>query len=125
MNMIASSLPTFKDMPVRIALESLAGYLYGRIVKVNPIVTMTICAIRGLAETCLYQIANYLFGDDEIRAHKIYIATSVPINMIFIIVLKELNLIGHLSSCVLSLGVVGLMVIRVQHIQKLEEGELV
>lgn len=123
MNMIASSLPTFKDMPIRVGLECLAGYLGGRAAKVNPILTMTICAIRGLAETCFYQIANYIFGDDEIRAHKIYIATSGTINMIFIIVLKELNLIGHFFSCIMGLGAIGLMILRVQHIQKLEEGE--
>jgi hypothetical protein len=120
MHVVAPSLPSLQHLPIYLTIDVAAGYLYGKLIHVNPNFTATICAIRALTHTLFYHIANYMLGGDGLQSQKIFLVTSTVVNMSFVIVSRELNLIGRLFSCLLGLGVIGYLFHRVLHIQEQE-----
>lgn len=120
MNLSAPSLPSLKYLPFYLAIDGLTGYLYGKLSQVNPTLTTTIFAIRGLAHSFFYHLANLILGGKDLQSQKIFLTTSTIVNMTFLIVLRELNLIGRLFSCLLGLAVIGHLVHRVRYIQDQE-----
>jgi len=120
MNVLAPSLPSFRHLPIYLAIDGVSGYLYGTLGKVNPLMTMSIFAVRSLANTLLFHLANTLLDGKDLQSQKIFIATSSAVNMTFLIGMRELNLIGLFFSCLIGLGVVGYLLHRVSYIQEQE-----
>lgn len=114
------ALPSLKTTPF-ILVEGLVGYAYGTVIRVNPIVTASIFAIRSFAEHLFFFLANVLMDGKDLRSHKIGIVTSTGVNMTFLIVMREMNLIDRLSSCIFGGVIVATLAYRVSKIQKLEE----
>lgn len=117
MTVLAPSLPSFSYLPIRLPVEAISGYLYGTISKGDPVQTMVMFTIRCLAETLFFRIANGALDGKDTYSHKIFIATSSTVNAAFLIVMRELNLIGRLSAAILGLSVLGYLVKRVYYIQ--------
>lgn len=120
MNALPPSLPSLMHLPFYAAIDGLAGYVYGELSQVNPNLTATIFAIRALAHTLFYHVANYILGGKDLQSQKIFLVTSLIVNMTFLVVLRELNLIGRLFSCLLGLAVIGHLIHRVCYIQDQE-----
>lgn len=120
MNFNPPTLPTFKGWPLCIAIDSLFGYSYGKIAQVNPVLMTAIFATQTVAHTVFYQVANFVLGGKDLLSHKIFIATSVSINLIFIAVLRQLELVGQPFACLLSLAGIGQLINRVSYIQAQE-----
>lgn len=120
MNSLPLSLPSLKNLPYYVAIDSLTGYLCGKFSQTNPNLTATVFAIRALANALFYHIANYAFGGEDLQSQKIFLVTSTLVNMTFLIVLRELNLIGRLFSCLLGLATLAYLINRVSYIQDLE-----
>ncbi len=120
MNFNPPSLPTFKGLPLCIAIDGLTGYAYGKIAQVNPLLTATIFAAQALAHTVLYQLVNFTLRGQGLFSHRIFIATSASIKIICIAVLRQLELVGKLFAYLLSLSVLGQLINRVAYIQDQE-----
>lgn len=121
MNILAApSLPLLKRLPVYVAIDSLAGYICGHMSQSDPVLMATIFAIRAIADTLFYQFANFIFRGSDLHSHKIFLWSTAAVNMVFLIALRELNLIGRLFSCLLSLAVIGYLIHRVSYIQDQE-----
>ena len=121
-------LPSLNHVPFNLAIDSASGYVFGKLNQVNPVLTMTIFTIRGFAHTVFYLLANSILSGKGLKSHKIYIATSFLVNMTFLIVLRELNLIGRFFSLLFGAALIGHLIHRVNYIeQKIsiqEDGEI-
>lgn len=115
------TLPEWRTLPINLILDSLTGYLFGRMVRVNPVLTTTIFATRCIAHTLLFKLTAYLFKADDLKSHKIFVCTSAVVNMTFIIVLREMNLSSHLISIALSLALFGKLITHVSYIETQQE----
>lgn len=128
MNAIIPSLPSLRKFPFYMAIDGLTGYLYGKARKTHPNLTAAIFMIRTLANALFYHITHYLIvGKVEakgLRSQKIFLINSTIVNLIFIVVLRELNLIGRLFSGLIGLAVMGQLIHRVSYIQN-KERELI
>jgi hypothetical protein len=120
MNISTPSLPSLRYVPIRLVIDSATGLLYGKLGQVNPLLTMTIFTIRGLADTLFYYLANTILEGKDLRSQKIFIGTYTAVNLTFLIVMRELNLIGRFFSCIIGLGMIGCLVNRVRYIQDQE-----
>ena len=125
MNISAPSLPNLRHLPVYLSIDAATGLIYGTLSQINPLLTMSIFTIRGLADTLFYHLANRIMDGKDLYSHKIFIATTAAVNMTFLIVMRELNLIGRLFSCVLALSLVGYLVHRVRYIQDKESDDAI
>ena len=114
------SLPILRQMPGYIGIDALTGYVCSHACQVNPYLTTAIFAIRPLAQTLFYHIANSFFEKKDLGSQKIYLFTSTSVNLIFIIVLRELDLIGYLFSCVIAAATVGYLIKRAIYVQSEE-----
>ena len=117
---LAPALPSLRHLPVYLVIDGACGYLYGTVSKVNPLLTLSIFAIRCLADTLFYHLANRILDGKDLESQKIFLMTSMAVNMTFLVVMRELNLIGRFFSCMIGLGVVGYLVHRVRYIQDQE-----
>ena len=117
MIVLPPSLPSLANLPIYAALDGLAGYICGKLSQANPHLIAIIFAIRAIALTLFYHIANYILQGSDLQSQKIFLVTSTVVNMTFLIVLRELNLIGRLFSCLLGLAVLGHLIYRVSYIQ--------
>ncbi len=120
MNILEPSLPSLKQLPFYVAIDGLTGYLCGALSQADPKLMAVVFTIRGLADALFYQFANFVFRGDDLQSHKIFLASSAAVNMLFLVALRELNLIGRLFSCLLSLAVIGYLIRRVSYIQEQE-----
>lgn len=120
MNVLTPSLPSYRHVPVRLIIDGATGYLYGKFSQVNPLLTMTIFTIRGLADTFFYFLANAILNGKDLQSQKIFVGTCAAVNMTFLIVMRELNLIGRFFSIMIGLGVIGYLADRVRYIQEQE-----
>jgi hypothetical protein len=120
MNPLPPSLPSLKDLPGYVVIDGLTGYICGKLSQTNPYLIATVFAIRSLAHALFYHIANYVLGAKDLQSQKIFLVTSTLVNMIFLIALKELNVIGRLVSCLLGLATLGYLINRVSYIQDQE-----
>lgn len=122
--MIAPSLPSLKDLSSCIAIDGLTGCLYGILSQTNFKLTTTIFAIRALTHTLFYHIANSVLQGKDLQSQKIFLVTSTIVNMTFLFVLRELNLIGQLFSCLLGATIIGHLTYRLNYIQDQEKQQL-
>lgn len=125
MNILAPSLPNLRHLPFYLSIDGATGFIYGTLSQVNPLLTMTIFTIRGLADALFYHLANRVMDGKDLYSHKIFIATTSAVNFTFLIVMRELNLIGRFFSCVLALALVGSLVHRVRYIQEQENDDAI
>lgn len=119
----SASLPAFRHLPFYLVIDAGAGYLYGTLTKVNPLLTMTIFIIRGVAQTLLFKIANAILKAEDVYSQKIFIVTSAAVNMTFLIAMRELNLVGLFFSCLIGFGIVGQLIHRVRYVQDHEKDD--
>jgi hypothetical protein len=120
MSFLEPSLPLLKSLPFYLVIDGLTGYLCGRVGATRPELMATIFAIRAVAHTLFYLYANNTLKGKELQSQKIFLVTSSIINLTFLIVLREFDLIGRLFSCLLGLSVIGQLVHRVSYIQEHE-----
>lgn len=120
MQALVPSLPSLKNLPFYAAIDGLTGYLYGKLNQTQPLLTSTIFVIRALADVLFYHIANYLVGGKDLQSQKIFLINSTIVNLIFNVVLRELNLISRFFSCIIGLSVLGQLIHRISYIQKTE-----
>lgn len=113
-------LPSFTHLPWSIFMSGLAGYFCGKVSQVNPDLTAAIFAIRTLTYTLFYHITNYVLRGKDLQSQKIFFISSTLVNWTFLIVLRELNLIGRLFSCLIGLVFIGHLISRVSYIQDQE-----
>jgi hypothetical protein len=125
--MKAPSFPSFRPLPIEITMDGLIGYFYDKLSQTadpHPHLTAVIFAIRPLAITLFYHTAQYVLRGKDLQSHKIFLGTLIVINMTFLFVLKELNMIGRLFSCLFGLAFLGQLIYRVRYIQN-EERKLI
>ncbi len=124
MNVTAPSLPSLANLPFSVAVDGLAGYLWGKLGQKNSELIATIFVIRALAHTLFYHIANYVLKGKDLQSQRIFLVTSTVVNMTFLIVLRELNLIDRLFSCLLGAAILGHVIYRVSYIQDQERQQI-
>lgn len=115
------SLPTINGTPYRVAIDALLGFTWSKLGQTNPKLTTLIFAIRSIVDTFFYHAVNYVKGTKELESQKIYLITSTMVNMIFVVALRELNVIGQLFSCLLGVAALGYMINRIAYIQSVEQ----
>ncbi len=118
------SLPNIKFIPAYAAVDLCAGYLLGLGIGINPKLTALIFAIRNLATTLFYHISTFTMNYKDLDSHKAFLAGSIISNMIFLVTLREMNIIGKLSSYALVAVFLGSIIHRVTYIQ-LKEREMI
>ena len=124
MSMLPPSLPILKDILGYAAIEGTLGYLCGVVGQTNPALTTTIFVTRCVAHALFYHIANFSMGAKDLESQKIFLVNSTLVNMTFLIALRELNLIGHFSSCLIGIAALGYLINRVGYIQKEERSSI-
>jgi hypothetical protein len=120
---VVDSLPSLKRLPHCVVMDSLVGYLYGRLCKVNPYLTMTMFMVRSIALTCLYQGANRILNGRGIQSHKIFVIISGSVNISLIIALKQLNANGFFSALFNLLFIGSLIGNLIDHISYIQDHE--
>jgi hypothetical protein len=121
MNQIAPALPSLNNLPMIVAFDALVGYLYGKWFEMDTFLTTTIFAIRSLAKLIFFELANYLLRGDELRTQIVYAGVSTITDFVFIVALRQLDLISHLMSCFLCVAVMGHLIYRVGYIDAQEQ----
>lgn len=119
------SLPSLEKLPYYVVIDGLTGYLCGWLCQVNPYLTTTIFAIRSVANTLLFKLAKSHYAKSTLDSHKIFLITATIVNMTFLITLKELNLIGHLFSCIIGAAAVGYIINLANYVQHIERQSII
>jgi hypothetical protein len=114
------ALPCLRHLPFYLSLDCVTGYLFGKLSQVNPKLTTIIFAIRALAHSSFHLLANLILRGKDLQSQKIFLVSATIVNMTFLVVLRELNIIGRFFSCLLGLAVIGHLVHRVRYIQDQE-----
>lgn len=114
------SLPSLNHLP-QVGIDCACGLLFGAISQVNPVLTMTIFGIRGLAHNLFYVLVNAALKGTDLKSHRIYIATGTCVNIAFLVVLREFNFIGRLLAGVLALVGASHLIRHVSYIQSEEK----
>lgn len=120
MNTLPPPLPSLTSLPCYVTIDGLVGYICGKFSQTNPSLVAIVFAIRALADTLFYHIANYALGAKDLQSQKVFLVTSTLVNMTFLMALRELNVIGRLFSCLLGLATLGYLINRVSYIQDQE-----
>ena len=85
---LSPSLPSLQSLPYFVAIDGLLGFFYGKIIHpVNPYLMASICVIRSLAQTLLFNLVNFTFKGKDLQSQKIFLATSASVNIIFFILI--------------------------------------
>lgn len=118
-------LPNIKHLPFYVATDAILGALYAgiryaAIGKVNPLLTVTIFAIRGLADNLFFLLANTLLKGKNLHSQKIFITTSAIVNTAFMVSLRELNLMERLPAFILGLIGIAFLGRRIKYIHDKE-----
>jgi len=121
MNILIPSLPSVRHLPFYCTIDVLTGYVWGKLSQTNPNLIAAIFLIRALANTFFYQLANFVLKGKGLQAQKIFLATSMGVNLTFLVALRELNLIGSIFSLLLGLAIIGQLLHRVCYIQDEEK----
>lgn len=111
MNNPLFSLPSLSSLPGYVAIDAVVGYVAGRVEgKSDPRLLMTICAIRSVVNTVFYLAVNFSHQTTELHSAKIFLVTSTITNMVFLVALRELRLIGQLSSYLIGVSALGYLI---------------
>lgn len=92
--MAVPHLPSLSYLPISMAGDCVFGFAFGKLTGVNAAMTTTIFLIRGIAHSIVYLLANSVFRGEGLTSHKIYIGTTLVVNLIFLVVLREFDLIS-------------------------------
>ena len=112
------SLPQFNQFPY--LTDAVIGFLCGKIGQTDPKLSAIIFATRGIANTLFFQIANTLLDAQDIKSQRVFVYNATIVNFSLLVILNELNIIGKLSSFLLTLSIIGSLVGRIIYIQKKE-----
>ncbi|MBS4164333.1 Uncharacterized protein PRO82_001655 [Candidatus Protochlamydia amoebophila] len=97
------ALPQLSTLPISLTIDTLTGFIYGKLFHVNAELTATIFGVYCLADKLLFHSINTLMrNQDNLRSHHIYILTHSLCFPTLTLVLSRLNLIGKKGNFLMS-----------------------
>jgi hypothetical protein len=124
------SLPSLQYLPMNLAIDCAAGFCLSKITRVNTHLMMITFAVRCLSNAILFAVVNQISImiapplNPELRAHKVFFYTSTLTNIIFVIALKEFQLIGSFTSTLFGLAIACQIFSRLKYIEDQENAAL-
>ena len=117
--------PALSNLPNHMAIWTVCGAVYGYVFNANPKLAACAFAMRPLADTLLFAVANPLFaGDLGKRSYQVYQITHACIAVLTIVAFRQLQLIAIKGTIVLASIETCLYMGRLVVQQALEEKEI-
>ncbi|CUI16039.1 putative membrane protein [Candidatus Protochlamydia naegleriophila] len=92
----APTLPRLSTLPIGACMEATVGFTFGKLFRTNAGMAAAITAIYFIGKQILYHTTNKLIGNgQELRSHKIFVATFSITHTAFLVALRQFNIIGQ------------------------------